>query len=150
MFLFEKLWILGTKEYDKIKIWKNVSVGLDEICCLTFAYFRVNPCSFLCKHAKIELKELDEGWKKAKLENQRKSQKSCWMGIICAFHAQSHMLFFQPGLEMSQSCFWRKLWFVRLLLEKLQIVVIYTGHHGKVIWWLQSMYVIWEIRFSFT
>lgn len=60
--------VLGTKEYDRIKNWKNMSIGLDEICCLSFAYFWVNPSNFLCKHAKIELKGHYEGWKKQNLK----------------------------------------------------------------------------------
>lgn len=137
--------------WSMTKNGKNMSIGLDEICCLSFAYFWVKPWSFLCKHAKIELRELYEGWKKQNLKiGEKVSQKWGWRGIMWAFHAQSHMLFFRPGLKMSQSCFWRKLWFVMPLLEKLQIVVIYTGHYGKMIWWLQCMCVTWEIRFSFT
>lgn len=148
MFWCEKSQVLGTMEYDK-KLKEHVNRAWWDLLSF-FCLFLSKALEFSLQTCKNWIKRTLWRLKKTKLENWRKSQKWGWRGIMWAFHAQSHMLFFRPGLEMSQSCFWRKLWFVMLLLEKLQIVVIYTGHYGKMIWWLQCMCVTWEIRFSFT
>lgn len=80
-----------------------MSILHDEICCLSSVYFWLNPLSFLWKHAIPELRKFYEGCK-SKTCKLGKSQKSGWLGIMYAFYAQELILFFHPGLEMSQSC----------------------------------------------